>query len=145
VRRGITAANAGLRLDEGASELRAWLAHPAAEATFCQLATAHYSLGRIMERRGKTTPARSEYEAARRYNPKHKDAKQALARISRVPLHEGILRKRTITRSYSTPRPPSSLCEEKQAMVPNDRYPLSRPRSQGSPGPASPGEIGDRQ
>ena len=78
---GITAAASGQQSDRGERELKAWIARPSKDATYAQLAAAHYSLGILVERKGKLPEAKSEYATVLRFNPDHKEAKAALDRL----------------------------------------------------------------
>ena len=77
---GRTGAMSGLRLDRAEEALRAYI-RSIPEVGEPTLANAHWRLGQIYERRSDTAQARTEYLAALRLDPKHKDAAAALRRF----------------------------------------------------------------
>lgn len=77
---GRLAAESGEQLDRGERALTAYLAHRPAPGE-PPPAAARWRLGMIRERRGDRAGARREYEAALALDPKHAQAKAALARL----------------------------------------------------------------
>jgi tetratricopeptide (TPR) repeat protein len=75
---GRTAALSGQNLDRGEQALKMLLASPTPESGPSP-AGLHYRLGQIYEKKGAKDLAREEYRAALQLNPKHQDAKKALA------------------------------------------------------------------
>lgn len=77
---GRLAAGSGQQLERGEQALRRYLSYtPLAGEP--GLASAHYWLGGIMERRGQTDSAKHEYQQAVALAPNYKEAKDALARL----------------------------------------------------------------
>ena len=76
---GRAAAMSGQHLDRGEASLKRWLARPPRDARQITVAGAHHRLGQIHEKNGRPDAARAEYEAALRINPKHDEARKALA------------------------------------------------------------------
>ena len=77
---GRTASLSGQNLDEGERALKAYLASPIPEAGPAP-AHVHYRLGTIYEKKGAKDLAREEYRTALQLNPKHPDARKALASL----------------------------------------------------------------
>ena len=77
---GRLAATDGTRLDEGETDLRKCLNLPAASG-FPDHGAAHFRLGEILEKEGKTAEARSQFQAAMADSPSNEEAKRALARL----------------------------------------------------------------
>jgi len=77
---GRTASLSGQNLDEGERALKAYLASPPPEAGPAP-AHVHYRLGTIYEKKGAKDLAREEYRTALQLNPKHPDARKALASL----------------------------------------------------------------
>jgi tetratricopeptide (TPR) repeat protein len=75
---GRTAALSGQNLDRGEQALKVLLASPTPESGPSP-AGLHYRLGMLYEKKGAKDLAREEYRAALQLNPKHQDAKKALA------------------------------------------------------------------
>ena len=81
---GRTAALSGLELERGEKCLRAYMAMPVREELENpSLASAHFRLGNILEKKGDKGGARSEYETALAIDPKQKLAREALANLKR--------------------------------------------------------------
>ncbi len=81
---GRTAALSGQQLDRGENCLRTYLAMPLREELENpSLASAHFRLGNILEKKGDSAGARAEYETALRIDPKQKEARAALAKLKR--------------------------------------------------------------
>jgi tetratricopeptide (TPR) repeat protein len=81
---GRTAALSGQQLDRGEKCLRTYLAMPLREELENpSLASAHFRLGNILEKKGDSVGARAEYETALKIDPKQKEAKAALAKLKR--------------------------------------------------------------
>lgn len=81
---GRTSALSGQQLDRGEKCLRTYLAMPLREELENpSLASAHFRLGNILEKKGDSAGARSEYEAALKIDPKQKEARAALAKLKR--------------------------------------------------------------
>lgn len=79
---GRTAALSGQQLDRGEKCLRTYLAMPLREELENpSLASAHFRLGHILERKGDSVGARAEYETALKIDPKQKEARAALAKL----------------------------------------------------------------
>jgi tetratricopeptide (TPR) repeat protein len=79
---GRTADLSGQRLARGEECLRLYLQHqPKREEP--SLSAAHYRLGGIQEKKGSRDLAKAEYQAALRLDPKMKEAKEALERVSK--------------------------------------------------------------
>jgi len=78
---GRTAALAGTNLERGEAALKKYLSYTPGviEPTH---ASAHYYLGIIYEKQGRTSEAKTNYESAFRLNPGLKDLKEALKRVS---------------------------------------------------------------
>jgi tetratricopeptide (TPR) repeat protein len=76
---GRAAAISGERLERGEEALKAYL--QSAGPKDAMRAGAHWRLGMIHERQGKTDFARQQYEAALAVDPKHKEAKEALKKL----------------------------------------------------------------
>jgi tetratricopeptide (TPR) repeat protein len=68
---------AGLELDRGTAALAAFLQSPPTDATYTQVAGAHYWTGRIAEKKGDKATARAQYQLAIKLNPRSA-AKRAL-------------------------------------------------------------------
>lgn len=79
---GRAAAMSGQHLDRGEASLKRWLARPPRDARQVTVAGAHHRLGQIHAKNGRPDAARSEYEAALRINPKHSEARKALAALT---------------------------------------------------------------
>jgi tetratricopeptide (TPR) repeat protein len=78
---GRVAALSGERLERGAECLRSYLSRePGPDEP--SLATAHYRLGLLYEKKGSRDLARREYSAALEIDPLYTDARQALRKIS---------------------------------------------------------------
>jgi tetratricopeptide (TPR) repeat protein len=77
---GRTASLSGQNLDRGEQSLRTYLASPTPERGPAP-AHVHYRLGTIHEKKGEKDRAREEYRAALLLNPRHEDAKKALAAL----------------------------------------------------------------
>jgi tetratricopeptide (TPR) repeat protein len=67
--------------DRGEKEVRFWLANPPKGTSTTNVATAHYCLGVVHQQGGRPDQARAEYQTALAANPKHEDAKKALASL----------------------------------------------------------------
>jgi len=81
---GRTAALSGQQLDRGEKCLRTYLAMPLREELENpSLASAHFRLGNILEKKGDAAGARAEYETALKIDPKQKEARAALAKLKR--------------------------------------------------------------
>jgi predicted TPR repeat methyltransferase len=81
---GRTAAVSGYQLDRGEKCLRTYIAMPMREdLENPSIAAAHFRLGNILEKKGDTPGARSEYETALKIDPKQKLAREALANLKR--------------------------------------------------------------
>jgi tetratricopeptide (TPR) repeat protein len=81
---GRTAALSGQQLDRGEKCLRTYLAMPLREELENpSLASAHFRLGNILEKKGDSAGARAEYEASLKIDPKQKEARAALAKLKR--------------------------------------------------------------
>jgi len=81
---GRTAALSGQQLDRGEKCLRTYLAMPLREELENpSLASAHFRLGNIFEKKGDAAGARAEYETALKIDPKQKEARAALAKLKR--------------------------------------------------------------
>jgi len=78
---GRTAVLAGRNLDRAAECLRLYLQYLPGDND-PNLGWAHFRLGQVLERAGSPEAAKREYEAAVAADPKNKDAKAALRRIS---------------------------------------------------------------
>jgi tetratricopeptide (TPR) repeat protein len=79
---GRIAALSGQQLERGEKSLRTYLAMPVREELENpSFAAAHFRLGCILERKGNTAGARTEYETALSLNPKEKPAQEALAKL----------------------------------------------------------------
>lgn len=77
---GRTSSLSGLDLERGARELRAYIASvPGPEDP--SLASAHYRLGLVLERRGDRAAARHEFEETLRLDRGQREAKEALTRV----------------------------------------------------------------
>lgn len=79
---GRAAAMSGQQLDRGEASLKRWIARPPKDARLITVAGAHHRLGQIHAKNGRLDAARGEYEAALRINPKHDEAKKALAALT---------------------------------------------------------------
>ena len=77
---GRTASLSGQNLDQGEQALKAYLAHPTPERGPAP-AHVHYRLGTIYEKKGAKDLAREEYRTALQLNPRHQDARKALAAL----------------------------------------------------------------
>ncbi|HET6760966.1 MAG TPA: tetratricopeptide repeat protein [Gemmatimonadaceae bacterium] len=77
---GRTASLSGQNLDQGERALKTYLANPTPERGPAP-AHVHYRLGLIYEKKGSKELAREEYRAALQLNPKHQDARKALAAL----------------------------------------------------------------
>jgi tetratricopeptide (TPR) repeat protein len=77
---GRTGALSGQRLDRAEQALREYL-RTTRGPTDPPAGAAHYRLGMVLEQRGDRAGARTEYEAALRLDPAHKDAKAALKKL----------------------------------------------------------------
>ena len=81
---GRTAALSGQQLDRGEKCLRAYIAMPVREdLENPSLAAAHFRLGNILEKKGDTAAARTEYETSLKIDSKQKLAREALAKLKR--------------------------------------------------------------
>jgi tetratricopeptide (TPR) repeat protein len=81
---GRTAALSGQQLDRGEKCLRTYLAMPLREELENpSLASAHFRLGNILEKKGDAAGARAEYETSLKIDPKQKEARAALAKLKR--------------------------------------------------------------
>ncbi len=78
---GIVSAISGQETERGERELRHFLANAPKETPALSYSNVHYRLGQILDRNGRTESARQEYAEAVRLNPKHEDAKKALAAL----------------------------------------------------------------
>ncbi|MFN2507490.1 MAG: tetratricopeptide repeat protein [Chthoniobacterales bacterium] len=83
---GRTAASSGLQLDRGEKYLRSYLAMPLRkpELEYPPLASAHFRLGWILERKGDVDGARAEYEEVLSIDPDHKKTRAAIARLPKT-------------------------------------------------------------
>jgi len=77
---GRTASLSGENLDRGEQALKAYLAGPIPERG-PEPAHAHYRLGTIYEKKGAKDLAREEYRTALQLNPRHQEARKALANL----------------------------------------------------------------
>ena len=77
---GRTASISGQNLDQGEQALKAYLVGPMPERG-PEPAHAHYRLGTIYEKKGAKDLAREEYRSALQLNPRHQDARKALANL----------------------------------------------------------------
>jgi tetratricopeptide (TPR) repeat protein len=77
---GRTASLSGENLDHGEQALKAYLAGPIPERG-PDPAHAHYRLGTIYEKKGAKDLAREEYRVALQLNPRHQEARNALANL----------------------------------------------------------------
>jgi tetratricopeptide (TPR) repeat protein len=77
---GRAAAETGEQLDRGAAALTRYVATRPGPAD-PPLAAAHWRLGVIQERQGRRDAARAEYTTALRLDPKHEQARAALAKL----------------------------------------------------------------
>ncbi len=77
---GRTASLSGENLDHGEQALKAYLAGPIPERG-PEPAHAHYRLGTIYEKKGAKDLAREEYRTALQLNPRHQEARKALANL----------------------------------------------------------------
>jgi len=77
---GRTASLSGDSLDRGEQALKAYLAGPIPERG-PEPAHAHYRLGTIYEKKGAKDLAREEYRVALQLNPRHQEARKALANL----------------------------------------------------------------
>lgn len=75
---GRTASLSGQNLDRGEQALKTYLANPTPERGPAP-AHVHYRLGTIYEKKGAKDMAREEYRSALQLNPKHQEARKALA------------------------------------------------------------------
>ena len=81
---GRTAALSGQQLERGEKCLRTYLAMPLREELENpSLASAHFRLGNILEKKGDAAAARNEYETSLKIDPKQKLAREALAKLKR--------------------------------------------------------------
>jgi tetratricopeptide (TPR) repeat protein len=81
---GRTSALSGLELDRGEQCLRKYIAMPVPEdLENPSIAAAHFRLGNILEKKGHTADARSEYETSLKIDPKQKLAREALNKLNR--------------------------------------------------------------
>ena len=81
---GRTAALSGQQLDRGEKCLRTYLDMPVREELENpSLASAHFRLGNILEKKSDFAGARAEYETALKIDPKQKEARAALAKLKR--------------------------------------------------------------
>lgn len=81
---GRTAALSGQQLDRGEKCLRTYIALPVREdLENPSVASAHFRLGTILEKKGDAGGALNEYRAALALDPKHKLAREALAKLKR--------------------------------------------------------------
>jgi tetratricopeptide (TPR) repeat protein len=81
---GRTAVFSGQQLDRGEKCLRTYIAMPVREdLENPSLASAHFRIGNILEKKGDTVGARTEYETALKIDPKQKLAREALAKLKR--------------------------------------------------------------
>jgi tetratricopeptide (TPR) repeat protein len=81
---GRTAALSGQQLDRGEKCLRNYLAMPLREELENpSLASAHFRLGNILEKKGDSAGARAEYEVSLKIDPKQKEPRAALAKLKR--------------------------------------------------------------
>ena len=72
------AVSSGEQLPRAEEIVKRWIANPPATATSGNKATAHFRLGQVYEKTGRSAQARAEYEQALRINPKLEDAKKSL-------------------------------------------------------------------
>jgi pentatricopeptide repeat protein len=77
---GRAGAMSGQQLDRAEAALREYLHHTPGP-TEPSRAAAHWRLGMIHERRGHTAQAREAYETALKLDPKHRGAREALAKL----------------------------------------------------------------
>ena len=77
---GRTASLSGENLDHGEQALKAYLAGPIPERG-PESAHVHYRLGTIYEKKGAKDLAREEYRVALQLNPRHQEARKALANL----------------------------------------------------------------
>ena len=81
---GRTAALSGQQLDRGEKCLRTYIATPVREdLENPSIAAAHFRLGNILEKKGSSAGARTEYETSIRIDPKNKLARESLAKLKR--------------------------------------------------------------
>ena len=81
---GRTAALSGFELDRGEQCLRTYIAMPVREdLENPSIPAAHFRLGNILEKKGDTSGARSEYETSLKMDPKQKLAREALTKLKR--------------------------------------------------------------
>ncbi len=78
---GRVAALGNMSLSRGEEALKRYLAYTPKENE-PPLASAHYYLGVVYEKQGKKPEARQSYQAALKLNPSHKQASEALKRVS---------------------------------------------------------------
>lgn len=74
---GITAGQSGRNMERGERELTRFLANPGNPVSPVTLSAAHFRLGQIYERTGRTELARTAYDEAVRLQPGNADAKAA--------------------------------------------------------------------
>jgi tetratricopeptide (TPR) repeat protein len=67
--------------ERGEKEIRLWLANQPKDASAVNISNAHYCLGLVHQQGGRRDQARTEFQAALAANPKHEDAKNALASL----------------------------------------------------------------
>lgn len=81
---GRTAVFSGQQLDRGEKCLRTYIALPTREdLENPSIASAHFRLGNILEKKGDAGGARNEYETSLKIDPKQKLAREALAKLKR--------------------------------------------------------------
>lgn len=77
---GKTGALSGRHLDRAVAALRRYVAHtPGPDSP--RVASAHFRLGMVLEKKGDRAGAKSAYQAALRLDPKQEEAKKALAKL----------------------------------------------------------------
>ena len=77
---GRTGAMSGQQLDRAEAALRRYFTLPS-DYDDPPHAAAHFRLGEVLEKKGDRATAKAEYETALRLDPKHKDARAALAKV----------------------------------------------------------------
>jgi tetratricopeptide (TPR) repeat protein len=75
---GITAAQSGMNMERGESELKFYLANVPPDASPITISAVHQRLGQLYERTGRRELATGEYTEALRVNARNQDAKKAL-------------------------------------------------------------------
>jgi tetratricopeptide (TPR) repeat protein len=79
---GRAGALSGQQLDRAEQALRRYLTHQPS-ASQPPLAAAHWRLGMVLEHQRRPEPAREQYQAALRLDPRHREARAALDRLGR--------------------------------------------------------------